>query len=92
MPSPAFVFGFILATLYGAAFHLFVGGDARRLALFLLAAWLGFVLGQVIGAALNVTILDIGPIHTLTATLGAWLALFAARLFTGAPKAEKDVD
>ena len=33
MPGPSIVFSFILATLYGAAFHLVSGGDARRLAL-----------------------------------------------------------
>ncbi len=92
MPSPSFIFGFILATLYGALFHLIFGGNARRLALYLLAGWLGFLLGQMIGSALNVTILDVGPLHTLTATLGAWLALFVARLLTGASNAEKDVE
>lgn len=92
MPSPSFVFGFILATLYGALFHLIFGGDARRLALFLLAGWLGFLLGQLIGTALNVTFLDIGPVHTLTATLGAWLALFAARMLSGASRTEKDTE
>ncbi len=89
LPSPPIVFGFILATLYGALFHLIVGGDARRLALFLLAGWLGFLLGQMLGAAFNVQVLDIGSIHTLTATVGAWLALLAARLFTGAVRADK---
>lgn len=90
--SPSFVFGFILATLYGAIFHLIVGGDARRLALFLLAGWLGFLLGHILGGLLEIHILDIGPVHTLTATVGAWLALFAARLFTGAPPTDKDTD
>lgn len=92
MPGPSFVFGFILATFYGALFHLLAGGDARRLALFLLAGWLGFVLGQVIGAALNVTVLDVGPVHALTASLGSWLALFAAWLLTGRLKARKDAE
>ncbi|MBN1287712.1 MAG: hypothetical protein JXB47_20095 [Anaerolineae bacterium] len=71
---------------------MIVGGDARRLALFLLAGWLGFLLGHVLGWLLNIRILDIGPVHTLTATVGAWLALFAARLLTGAPPADKDTD
>src|SRR5262249_27041139 len=42
MPSPSVTFGFILATLYGALFHLVLGGNARQLALYLLAGWLGF--------------------------------------------------
>lgn len=86
MPQPSIVFSFILATLYGAAFHLVSGGDARRLALFLLAAWLGFGLGQGFGETVGVTLLDIGPLHALPATLGAWLALVVARVLTRPPQ------
>lgn len=85
MPSPSVVFSFILATLYGAAFHLLSGGDARRLALFLLSAWLGFGLGQGFGETVNFTLLDIGPLHVLPATVGAWNALVVARILTRHP-------
>jgi hypothetical protein len=85
MPSPSVVFSFILATLYGAAFHLVSGGDARRLALFLLAAWLGFALGHAFGDMFGVTLLDIGSLHMLPATMGAWLALVVARVLTRQP-------
>jgi uncharacterized membrane protein YeaQ/YmgE (transglycosylase-associated protein family) len=85
MPSPSIVFSFILATLYGAAFHVISGGDARRLALFLLAAWLGFALGQTLGETFGMSLMDIGPLHILPATVGAWLALVVARLFTRRP-------
>ena len=83
MPSPSVVFGFILATLYGAVFHFVLGGDARRLAFFLLAGWLGFTLGHIFGLIFGVNVLNIGPLRTLSATLGAWLALLVARLLTG---------
>lgn len=82
MPSPSFVFSVIVATLYGTAFHVVSGGDARRLALFLLASWLGFALGHSAGELLGVTLLDIGPLHMLSATVGAWLALVVARVLT----------
>jgi hypothetical protein len=82
MPSPSVTFGFVLATLFGAGFHFIVGGDARRLALFLLAGWLGFALGQILGAIMNIDVLAIGPLHTASAGIGALLALFAARLLT----------
>jgi uncharacterized membrane protein YeaQ/YmgE (transglycosylase-associated protein family) len=85
MPEPSIVFSFILATLYGAAFHLVSGGDARRLALFLLVAWLGFALGHGLGEMFGVTLMDIGPLHMLPATVGAWLALVVARLLTRQP-------
>lgn len=83
MPSPSITLGFILATLYGAAFHLVVGGNARRLAFFLLAGWLGFVLGQVFGVVFAVQVLDMGALHLLSATFGSVLALFMARVLTG---------
>ena len=85
MPGPSIVFSFILATLYGAAFHLVSGGDARRLALFLLAAWLGFGLGHSFGEVVGTTFLYIGPLHMLSATVGAWIALVVARLLTRQP-------
>jgi uncharacterized membrane protein YeaQ/YmgE (transglycosylase-associated protein family) len=83
--SPSVVFSFIVATLYGAAFHLVSGGDARRLALFLLAAWLGFALGHGAGETVNVSLTDIGPLHMLPATVGAWIALVVARVLTRQP-------
>lgn len=85
MPSPSIVFSFVLATLYGAAFHLVSGGDSRRLALFLLSAWMGFGLGHLGGDVLGVELLDIGPLHMLSATVGAWTALVVARILTRQP-------
>ena len=82
MPSPSVTFGFILATLYGALFHVITGGDARRLALFLLTGWLGFALGHIFGVLFAVSLFSIGPLHMFSATLGAWLALLAARFLT----------
>lgn len=83
MPSPPIVFGFLLATLYGAAFHLIFGGSARKLALYLLASWIGFVLGQVFGGILGITLFSIGVLNTFAATVGAIIALFVARFLAG---------
>lgn len=82
MPGPSIVFGFVLATFYGSLFHLISGGDVRRLALFLLASWVGFALGHITGDLLNVDVLDIGPLNMLNATIGALLALLLARFLT----------
>jgi len=79
MTIPAFVVAAILSTLYGAAFHVWQGGSARRLALYLLAGWLGFALGHVSGNLLGVRVLMVGPLNVLAATLGSGVALFAAR-------------
>jgi hypothetical protein len=88
LPGPTATFGFILATLFGAMFHLIVGGDARRLALFLLSGWVGFGLGHLLGVIFQVNILNIGTLRLLSAATGAIVALIAAHILTS-NRAEK---
>lgn len=86
MPGPTITFGFVLATLFGAAFHLLVGGDARRLAMFLLAGWLGFALGQLAGDIFQISLLDvfnIGPLNMVPAVIGSGIALVFTLVVTG---------
>jgi uncharacterized membrane protein HdeD (DUF308 family) len=82
MPSPSFVFGFILSTLIGSGFHLAFGGDARRLALFLLSGWLGFTIGHAMGVIFSVDYFKVGSLYLLTALAGAVVALSVARIMT----------
>ncbi len=82
MPSPSFVFGFILSTFIASTFHLVFGGDARRLALFLLSGWLGFAIGHVMGVIFDVAYFKVGSLHLLTALVGAFVALMVARIMT----------
>jgi hypothetical protein len=71
---------FALATLYGAAFHVWQGGGARRLALYLLAGWLGFFIGHFAGDVLGIHLLKVGALNAFSATIGSVIALAAARL------------
>ena len=82
VPSPSLVFSFILATLFGSTFHFIAGGDARRLAILLLASWTGFALGQIVGELLGVDVANIGPLHLVAASIGALLALLLTWFFT----------
>lgn len=82
MPSPGLVFAFVMATLYGALFHLVLGGDARRLAMFLLAGWLGFAIGHLSGLILGIELFSLGSLHMFPATVGAFMSLFAVRALT----------
>jgi hypothetical protein len=82
MAGPGLTFGFILATLLGAIFHLIFGGDARRLALFLLAGWLGFGLGQVLGLLFEINIFTVGSLRMLSAVTGTLVALTVARFMS----------
>jgi hypothetical protein len=72
------VLGFLLATAYGAAFHLFLGGPARRIPLYVITAWVGFAAGHLLGDLLNIDILKLGAIYLFSASLGAWIALIAS--------------
>lgn len=82
MPDPIFTFAFIIATMYGAAFHFIMGGDVRRLALFLLTGWIGFGIGHYVGQAFDVNMFNIGSVHIITATVGALIMLIFAHIFT----------
>ena len=72
----------MVATLFGSAFHLVVGGGARHLALYLLSGWIGFALGQSLGDLLAISVLRIGQINFVAASLGAFLALLVSTAAT----------
>lgn len=82
MFSPTLIFGFIIATLWGALFHLIMGGDIRRFALFLLVGWIGFGLGQIIGIILEINLFNVGSLHIVSSSLGAFTALIVAYFLT----------
>ena len=76
--ASALVLGFLLATAYGAGFHLLLGGPARRIVLYVLASWLGFVVGHFLGDLLNIEWFKLGVLHLFTASIGSWIALIAS--------------
>lgn len=69
------VLGFLLSTIYGALFHLLIGGPPRKLFLYIAASWIGFAAGHFIGDLLGIEALKLGAIHLLAASIGSWLAL-----------------
>jgi len=76
------IFGALIATLFGAVFHLLRGGGLGHLLLYLFLAWLGFWAGHFIAAQFGWTFLSLGSIHLGLATimalflllLGAWIS------------------
>ena len=82
MPIPAIILGIVVSTLLGAVFHLWRGGGAGRLLLFLVLGWLGFWLGELVAARLDWSVLNLGALHLGPALLvgliflflGSWLA------------------
>ena len=72
------ILGFLLATAYGAAFHLIIGGRPRKLLLYVSAAWIGFIIGHFIGDFLGTEMLSLGAVHLLSASIGSWLAIISS--------------
>ena len=75
MSIPSLLLGFVISTLYGSLFHLWRGGHAGRLLLYLVLAWIGFWLGQFIGNYLNFSFDIYGQLHLIIATLGSLIFL-----------------
>ncbi|OQY32095.1 MAG: hypothetical protein B6243_07680 [Anaerolineaceae bacterium 4572_5.2] len=75
MTIPSVLLGFLIASFYGALFHLWRGGGAGRLFLYLALAWLGFFGGHFLAAWSGWIIFSVGPLNLVMATLGAILVL-----------------
>jgi hypothetical protein len=83
MSIPALFLGLVLSSLYGALFHLWRGGHAGRLLLYLILSWLGFWIGQFLGNLMNISFDILGQLHIVSASLGSivfllvgyWLSL-----------------
>ena len=72
MTFPALIFGILLSTAFGTAYHFFKGGSLSRLWLYVLFAWVGFWLGHILlGNLAGWSFLSVGPLHVGAATLGA---------------------
>ncbi len=83
MTLPALLFGFLVSTFLGAAFHVWKGGSLGRLLLYLILAWIGFWAGHILGGRLGFTFGSIGPLRfgmavlvaIATIFIGYWLSL-----------------
>ncbi len=72
------VLGLFLATAYGAIFHLIMGGPPRKIALYVISSWIGFIVGHFAGAWFGLDLFRLGTIYLLSASIGAWLAIIAS--------------
>ena len=74
--SPGLALSVLIATAYGAAFHLWRGGGVGVLLRYLVAAWAGFAAGQVVGWLGGWEFLMLGQVHMLEGTLGSLVLMF----------------
>ncbi len=79
--SPAFLFAFVLASLYGLGFYVIFGRGWLRLVVYWLVGVLGFFLGQGIAQFVGLGIFNLGEISLFEGTLVSWLCLLAARVW-----------
>jgi hypothetical protein len=75
MTFPAMMLGFVMASLYGALYHVARGGAPWRLFLYLSLAWTGFAAGHLLGGWLPWPLPQIGPLNAVSATIGSLVFL-----------------
>ena len=80
-PSPGLLLGLLLSMGYAGIFHLWVGRSMRDLAAYMAAALIGFALGNWIGATMEIPLPQVGLLHVIEGTIGAWIGLFIVFLF-----------
>ena len=73
--SPALTFSLMLGSTYGIVAHLILGGNVRRMFVYILASLIGFAIGQGVGQVMAINSLAMGQINILPATLGAIIAI-----------------
>jgi uncharacterized membrane protein YeaQ/YmgE (transglycosylase-associated protein family) len=71
----AILFGIVLSSVYGAAFHFWKDGHVSKLILFMILAWVGFWVGHIVGGSLGWRFAAVGPLNTGMATIGSLLFL-----------------
>jgi hypothetical protein len=75
MTFPAMMLALVMASLYGALYHLGRGGAPWRLLLYLGLAWAGFAAGHLLGGWLPWSLPQIGPLNAVAGTIGSLLFL-----------------
>mgnify|MGYP001815865751 FL=1 len=84
MPEePGLIYSFLLAFIYGTAFHLWKGRRLRDLPLYWLASVLGYAAGHVLGEMLDLVPWTLGQVHIIEATAGSLLFLVIIHWLTG---------
>lgn len=89
MTLPAFLFGMLIATVYGSAFHLFRGGGFGRLILDIIFSWVGFWCGHFLASRADWIFWSIGPLNLGMATVGSIIGIILGYWITNFKKMKK---
>ncbi len=88
MTIPAFLFFSLVGLLYGTLFHLWRGGGAGKLLLYVLLSWSGFWVGHLLGGYLQWRFAHIGAVNFGMATLVSLLFLALGHWLSQSESAE----
>jgi hypothetical protein len=75
MTIPSLVFALLIASLYGALYHLIRGGGLGRLLLFLIFGWAGFAAGHLVGIWRDWILIPLGELNLGMSTIGSLVFL-----------------
>lgn len=75
MTIPSIIFAFLIASLYGALYHLIRGGGLGRLLLFMIFGWAGFAGGHLLGIWQGWRLIPLGELDLGISTLGSLIFL-----------------
>jgi len=78
--SPALLLGLLLSIGYAGLFHLWGGHNLRDILFYLFASMVGFLIGHWLGEILQIPLPQIGELHIISASLGAWIGLLVVYL------------
>jgi len=76
--APALLLTVLVVLIYTTLFHLWRGRTLKDLGIYFLAAFLGFLVGQVVGLITPWKTLVIGQVNLLEGTVFSIVALFIA--------------
>ena len=82
MNLSTYIFGFILATLLGAVFHLWKDGGFWKLVIYILLSWLGFFVGHLVAKNAGFNFMIVGSLHLGGGIIGSIVALFVGHWFS----------
>jgi uncharacterized membrane protein YeaQ/YmgE (transglycosylase-associated protein family) len=77
--NPSVLLGILLSIAYASLFHLWTGRHLRDLLVFIIAALIGFAVGQWSGPRFQLEFLHVGQLYLFEASIGAWLGLLVAK-------------
>lgn len=89
MTAPGLYFALLISTGLGLIFHFVRGGGLARLALYLVTAWVAFLIGQVVADLLDWHLFRVGPLNLFAAVLAALLGLLIASLLAGPERSRR---